>query len=370
MYAFLLAVKRAVRSISFPILLIACTVIIAFAPALGREESLPPAGICDLDNTESSKRIINSLSDNGFVFYDDAELMREKIMMGELDCGMIIKKGFSDFLNRNELENSVIMITSPTSFSPQLYKNHLCAAVFSEVAPIITADAIGYEMLTTYNITKDDIITEYRKELDSGILFSFDIEYISSSHSDYTDSRQEAYLMFFASVLIFSAVMYSTCKLLNTDLFSLGRRIGIKAIMTSWVIPNIAVHILGIILSVVLAVPLEVLFLGSTAVASLLPAMLIYILLITAFGVLVAAILWDSTKMRSLTFIMLLMSLVFCPAYIDISAFFEASNLIRLIVPPYWLWYAADIPIVATVTLPLLLLAFTLFYIRLRQKIK
>ncbi len=370
MYTLLLAMKRAARSVYFILLMVLCTILLAAVPSIGRAESIPPAGICDLDGTAESARVVKSLSSDGFIVYESEAVLRGEIEMGNLDCGAIIKKGFSSALYTNELERAVIFVTSPLSLSHVLYENHVSAAIFTEAVPVITAQLMGDDFLALHNIDKEEIFSEYRSRIDSGLLFSFDVESISST-GNFSDNRAKTYLMFFASLLIFSAVMYTVCRLTAEDIPQLGRRIGVKATIHSLIIPNLAIHTLGISLSLVLAVPIEGLIFGTDTILPLLPSLFGYTLLIIACALIFAAILWDSTNLRTLTFILLLMALVMCPAYLDISALWSGVKLLRAVLPLYWLWYCADFPLMALIAAPpLLIIALSMFGLRAQKKLK
>ncbi len=359
MFNFTLAVKRGIKSVYFPILLILCTVITLFAPVLGKEEATPPAGIFDMDNTAVSTAVVESLANENFVVCDDENTLRKKVAVGEFDCGMIIKSGFSDALANNKLDNAVTFLYSPLSFSEELYKNHISAAIFERLSPVIIAEVMG-DTLDEIGITAKDIASEYNRRISAGPLFTFELLDVNSA-ANFSDERGQAYLMFFASILIFTAVMYSVGDSASEVLSTLSERIGIRKFLLSVTLPNIVVRVFGIILSLTLSAILEMLFFGSHIVVKMLPGLIVYILLILSFSLIASVIFRKSSDFRTLTVMVLLTSVVLCPAYIDLSAIWRPITVIRGFLPTFWLWLCEDFSAVWLISIPILAIAAGIF---------
>lgn len=360
MWSFSLAIKRAMRSVYFPVLLALCTVITLFAPIFGKEESLPPAGVCDRDSTEISARATAYLAKNGFEICSDEDILRQKIASGEFDCGVIIKSGFSNSVKRNNPDGTAIFITSPLSFADELYKNHIVTAVFIHTVPAITAE-ITEEHFKGIGVTADDISEVYYDRISHGPTFTFDIENVDSDAS-FSHDRGKTYLMFFASILIFTAVMYSVNECSSPDhLASLKGRLGARNLLLFVTLPGLSVRVLGIALSLTLSAVLESLIFKSSTVTELLPELFSYTLLILSFAFVISVIFPKSADFRTVSVVVLLASLVLCPAYTDLSAMWRPAAAIRGFLPTYWLWFCKDFPLAWLIAISALAIASAIF---------
>jgi len=85
MKTLILSVKRCIRTVYFPVLLCVLTLSLAFVPMLGKSESYPPAGFCDLDGTPATQRIARLLTDVNFIRCETEAELIDKISSGELD---------------------------------------------------------------------------------------------------------------------------------------------------------------------------------------------------------------------------------------------------------------------------------------------
>ena len=140
-----LAFKRAMRTIYVPILLVLCAIIAFFAPLISSTEELPKAGVYSADKSEMADHVVDYLTDNLYVECESEEALREKISRGEYNCGVIIYDGFEDRVKSGDTDEIVLFLSSPSSFVPMIYKNHIMAAIYKEYAPYVTASLIDDE---------------------------------------------------------------------------------------------------------------------------------------------------------------------------------------------------------------------------------
>ncbi len=355
--------KRMLRTVYFPILLVILAVILYLAPVIGKEEAIPLAGVCDRDKSELSGRVTEYLTQNGYISVDDEALMREMIAKGDLNCGVIINKGFDESIRTDTAEEAVTFIISSLSYSPEVYRNHVSAAVFDQLAPIISAGE-----LKATDITVDEYISEYRKFTDGGIRFSFKLE-TAGSNSAASNERPQTYFLGAASLLIFAVILYCVCDLLSRNIRSLAPRIGMTRTVFYSLIPDISVRIIGIFLSVLLSALAALFFRHDTLLLSLTLPVFIYSLLITAAAVLVFAVFGSTAGTHIFAFFLLLLGLIFCPIYMDISLVFKWCAAFRVLIAPYWLWLCADYPILTIAAVPIALsVSFAALYLRFSRR--
>ena len=365
-YDYLLAVKRTLRSVYFPVLLIILAFSLTASVSLGQSESMPVAGVCDLDGSISSIRITEYLCENNYTVCPDEETLRQRIASGEYNCGVVIPAGFDSMLYAGQLENAVTFIASPTSFLRGIYENHVTAAIFSELAPIISANS-----MTDVDITTDEVVEKYRDLFDEGSPFSFDIQYVGAEQatdSNVNYSRARSYSLAIAALLIFVMLMYSVCELVSGDIKSVSHRIGMKNILLHSVIPGMSVRITGIMLAAALSAVVSIPLNKSNELGGILLPILAYCLAVTAFAFFAAALLADAAKLQILTFFIFISALVLCPVYVDISLFVPWAEYVRLLAVPYWLWIYADSMIYAIILAVLLPISCLALWMRFSHK--
>lgn len=366
MYSYLLSVKHALRSVYFPVLLIVLALSLIASVPLGNSEELPTAGVCDLDGSVTSGRICAYLLDNHFVVCNDESDLRDLVASGKLNCGIVIPPDFESTLLTGDISGAVRFISSPASFLLPLYKNHAAAALFTEHAAVISANA-----LNGTDIPREELIQTYREMMDEGLLFSFDIEYAASDAdtSDLTSStRARSYALSVASLIVFVMVTYSVCDLLAGDMQVLPCRIGVRRTVFHAILPHMAVRVAGILFATSTAAAVSFLWHGDTTVAELILPISLYTLSVSAAALLIAAIAADSSAVRVCTFFVVIASFALCPIYLDTALLSPVIHYIRPLCPTYWLWILAQSPAWALILIPAAPLSLLALFARFKAK--
>ena len=339
-----LSVKRCLRTVYFPVLLCVLAALIALVPALGKSESHPPAGFCDLDGSLTTERISDYLTDMGLVRCETEAELYDGISSGKLDCGFVFENGFEDLLLSNSLDGVIPIITSPMTYSQGIWRNHVAAAVFTELAPVISTSVLPDSVDLA-----DEIGAEYHSMIEAGSLFSFRIEALGTDQTA-TELRSISYVRGTAAILIFTLMMYAVCDVLRCDAEPLVGRIGAWKTTVHLILPDLVVRALGICIAIVLGAILSC----ETAVAGMIPALIVFTLLCTAFAIFAGAVILDGGVIRIFTFFMIVGALVICPITFDATIMLPWLSYVRSIFPPYWLWICCDDLIIAAVMLILL----------------
>ena len=166
--------KRMWKRFPVFILLLAAPVVAVW---ISGTQTPPPAGFYMPDADPVSARITGYLLENGFVEYEDPVLLREQVCAGKLDCGAVFPEGLKNKVAAGELEGCIVFYTAPASYIPQLYKNHIAAAMYREYAPYITAAAFKE---TAVNL--EQVLAEYEAMFAGGYVFSFDVTTLSQQN--------------------------------------------------------------------------------------------------------------------------------------------------------------------------------------------
>ncbi len=327
-----LSLKRAVRTVYFPVMLVIFAAAIYFAPAIGEEEGLPPAGLCCFDGSEISVRITEYLCENGYEMCENEEILREKVSSGEYSCGAVIPDGLGELVAKGRPDGAVKFIVTPISYAPELYKNHIAAAVYRECAPYITAEALADTV-----ITFEDVYEEYSEMTEAGAYFTFN-EQLSDADVSYEKEREKTYTLAAISLLVFALMMYSASDTLRGDIMPLSHRIGSgKAVLFS-VLPDISVRIAGIVSAYAIAAFMRGKIAEDDVLTELFSAVALYTVLVSAFAVFAVTLFAGVTRTSAFTFYMLVISLLLCPIYLDVALVLPVISPLRVLVPPYWLW--------------------------------
>ncbi|MEA4964259.1 MAG: hypothetical protein VB055_00345 [Oscillospiraceae bacterium] len=335
-----LAWKRVASSVSFLFLLVLCTVAVFFAPAVGTAAVQPHAGVCDLDGSSASSRVVSYLLENGFLSCADADTLRGQVASGVLDCGVVIARGFAEKLPSGELEGALLLIQSPSSFAPALYRNHAAAAVYREYAPYIAVDA-----LAGTGIGEDEILAAYETMQANGPAFSLEVVTADGAAVP-VNVRARALTCGAVSLFLFSLLVYGSCDTLTEEFGWVAARIGLRRAMRRVVLPSLAARTLSAAAAVTAALLLSRAILPAAAFAgSLLLPTLIFSLLMPSTALLLAALLPNPSQIRLLMPFVLIASAALCPIYTDLALVFPALGVIRLALPPYWLWQITEHPI-------------------------
>ncbi len=329
---FSLSLKRTLRTVYFPVMLVVFSIVTYFAPSLGASEDLLPAGLCNNDTSEISARIVEYLLDNGYELCSDEAELTDGIESGRYSCGAVIPNGFGALVSELNADGAIKFIVTPVSYAPEIYQNHIAAIVYREAAPYITAAA-----LDETDITFDEVYEKYVGMSEDGVLFSFD-EQLSEGNVRHEAEREKTYTLTAVSLLIFALIMYSASDVFTSDIPSLAPRIGIRKTVVTAVIPDVFARLFGVNAAYIVSAHLRLWLCSDDLLVALIPIVFVYSILTVAFGIFAVTIFAGREKTSACTFYLLVLSLVLCPIYFDIELVLPALGKLRLFLPTYWLW--------------------------------
>lgn len=319
------AVKRLFVTPWFALFWVLILLVPVMAQRAAAEVAVPAPGYTvEGQADEDAARIAAYLEEAGFVRFASQDELRQAVDSGKADAGVVIPGNISSKLRNSAIESSLILIKSPNSFLPDLWQEHVSAAIFGVYAPYIMADALDGS-----DLSEEEIFSAFYERFDAGKLFSFDID-SAKGHVEPLTERQNRFFLGALSLLLFAAAFYAAAEPLTDETRALSARSGKKAALTHFFLPGAAVRYL-------------LLFLAGAGAALLCgrPGMLLplalYVLLLTVFGLVLKAIPGTAWQGMLCLFILLL-SLALCPIYNDLSLAIPAIAVIRRFLPPYWLW--------------------------------
>lgn len=331
MKLFRFALRRAVRPLSV-LLLLLCAAAIALAGSAAEAVHTPLAGAVDLSGSSESSRILEHLLENGFVRCGTPEEAEMLVQRGELNCAVILPENLSQSIQSCDMEGRIRWIVSPTSFAPDLHKAHVTAAVFRECAPYLAA--VPFEGTA---VTAQDVVREYELMFEEGYAFSFDV-LTAEEGRDPADLRKQSLVMGAASILLFAVLLSFCAELTDTSFRDMPERIGLRSALTKILLP-------GILIRAILSAGAGCLGLVLADLPHLISALVIHVFLLTGLGLVLTAILSGVRQLYILLCVLVIASAALCPIITDPALILPALKTVRYILPPYWLWLAAEHPL-------------------------
>lgn len=316
-------VKRVLRSRAFVLMLAVYTAAIFAASLPGAAGNAPPAGVYCADSGAVAGRITDYLTENGFLLCDSEESLRVQVEQGTLDCGIVLPDGLSRRIETGDTEGCVTVISGPLSLMPQLYQSHAAAALYRECAPYIAARQLK-------ELPGDELLYEYERRFESGYAFSFELG--TGDGAALQETKDPALLMGTAALLLFVLVMGTGTDAVGRDLLL---RIGTAKALWTVLLPGALVR--GIFAA---AAGSAGLLLADAP--QLIAPLAVYTLLLSALGILLEALVPEPRDRYILLAVLLIASLALCPIFGDIAVFSPLLQKLRLLLPPWWFYCAAE----------------------------
>ena len=318
--------KRALRRLLIFLLLLAAPLV---AVQVSTAETSPPAGFCLTEETESAERIREYLLKNGFVAVDDPAMLLEQVRRGDLDCGAIFPEDLTRRITQGDLKQSVEFYTSPSSFSPDLYKSHVAAILFREYVPYICASAFEET-----SVTRDEVLAEYETMFAQGYVFSFDV--VTAGHVPEGQAFRNQSMALGATAILLLAVLFAlAAETADRAVIQLLPRLGLWKSITRVLLPETAVNL-----------AFAAIFAGGgLALVGLTEYWLptaVYCMAVWGCGVVLYGVLWSAKRIYVLLPVLVIAAAALCPIYTDLSLLLPWLNRVRMVLPPYWLWRIPD----------------------------
>lgn len=325
----LIALRRTLSDLAFIAALVALIALIALAPAAGAAAKYPPAGVCDLDGGEYAQLITSALVDAGFVLCEDEAQLIESVARGELDCGVVLLNGLDERIRTGAPHGVLGMITAPTTASESTARLNAAALLYRYAAPYISANVLGQ-----HGVDEAAVLAEYESYFADGLSFSFDISTADEAAAP-ENVRGRALAMLAAALGLFAAAMYGGAGVLGARFDSLAARVGLRRALIYSALPQLVLRWLIMWAAAALG------FAAGGLSGLILPAGA-YILALTALSALLTGLLGDGTAQHTLLALMLVGGAALCPVFTDVALLLPRLAQLRWLMPPCWLWFAAD----------------------------
>ena len=326
MKGIIFALKR--TSFSFILLLILTLLLVAITPLFDTPSERSEAGFVCLCDSIEGQGIEEYLIDNGFVRFDDVNSMKKALDEQKLQCAFVIPPELTSLMERGDMQGVIKMYQSDVALRPEMWRQHVAAAVYSEYAPYLSMRA-----LNGTDITLDEVKDKYEELSKEGYSFVFSFEKISEEQV-YTASVSSRMLMFVLSLFVFLISGYEIAIPTVRDSEAMFVRIGKKKTLLHFSIPFFVVRYLMLALSLALGTAL----IGRI---DLIAPSILYSLLVILFALLLSAVMGKYfTSAFSVVGTLSCFAIpLICPIVFDAALFFPYIEYARYAFVPYWLWY-------------------------------
>ena len=323
------ALKRTLRRWIVFVLLLAAPI---GAVQISGTETVPPVGLYMPESDPVSQRIAEHLLANGFVLCGDPDAMEELVQRGELNCGAVFSDHFAQRIAEGDVEGCVTFYRSPSSYTPELYKSHVAAAVFREYVPYISASAFdGTE------VTQQQVIEAYEAMFAQGYVFSFDV-LLSDESREPADVKTRSLAMGAVAILL-CTVMFALCAgTMEHSFRTMVGRLGLRKCLTAVVLPETLLNILWASASGGAGLYLA-------GYPELIVPFVIYGVVLSGVGLILASAFGKASRMYVVLPILVICSAALCPIYTDLALLVPAVETVRCMLPVYWFWLIPGKPV-------------------------
>lgn len=312
--------KRIIKDIPYLILLAFVLIAPMLAFKAGESIKTPPFGYVMDQNAD---RLADELDSAGFIRCESEEALREEIMAHHLDCGIIFADDIASRIETGSLAGSVKLITSPETLMSELCRISAVSCISMVYSPYVTHNALNGE--ADLNAVKD----VYYTMVDSGKLFSFDIESASGSQS-INDARSRNLFKGTLAIVIFIAGFIAVARPVWRHYNDMLERLGKSRAICNVLIPEFVIRVLMLIMMAVITCLIMKQF------DVIIPSVL-YSLICAGAGLLAIIILPEAAVIVITVFVTIL-SLGLTPIFTDLSEILPIVGILRCMLLPYLIW--------------------------------
>ena len=362
---FFLSFKRTAKKPSVLIMLFATAVCTLLCGFLSEDDGIPNCGIVS-GNDQNAMYISEMLVSDGFIPYENGAALIKGIERGEVASGFVFPDDFTERIEDCDLDEALTFYESPSAFFPSIYKYRAVSRILNVYAPYITSRLLSYEGLDIPPEVMRSIIDEYIAKDEE---FKFTVANAEGAPVEVSHYSQKLALGALALFLFFAFGLFAV-PYTEVQFLPLVRRIGLKKALLSYTLPSIlSVMLLFFTTSAAALVASEFLF--ASGMSALILPTAIYTVFLSALGVAIAAIFGSTENARVPIMAICLMSVAFCPIFVDIPSIIGLPLWPKWFLPPMFLYAAIDnVVLCAIVAILTFAAAFALYAFMYKKKLK
>lgn len=337
--------KRQMKKISLYVILLVMVIICVMVKYVADNFLVTiKIGVCNNDNTDTTKRLEESLYNHKglivFEKYDTEKKLKEDVQKGVAMGGYVISKDFSERLISDDNDNVVKEISTPNSFVISLSKELFFSYMMREISyEKLVEDTISTGLFDEVpeNKLREKLKAYFEENLSNGSTFHVDYdrgadEFESGSFKIDTFDYISPIIEGIVGLMVFIGGLCGTINYFDDrDKGSLILLRRFQKFMVKFI--EILIPIL-----IVSAVGIAILFMTgmSTDIGETLMRYVIYAFIVLVYCMILEGVMKKKIVFVSFIPVLVLMSLVFCPVFVNIESFAGKVSEIGKLLPLYW----------------------------------
>ena len=332
MTSWMLSLKRLFRARFFLVTMAALLLGTLLCAGVGDAASSPTAGyVYAGPSTEISDRVTSYLDDLRLIRYEDEEALRRAVSTGRVDTGILLREDLDALIREADVEDAVTVLHSVSSVFVQMFAGVAGSAVFKAAAPYVSLSVLkGMKV----DAEGEEVVAAFDGLMAAGDLFDFRVEIVNGEAEEKDAVLADGLIRLSLGLLLFVAVVPEVFRLEERNAGRFSKVLGVRRTLTEVFLPDLCLRALCLAAASLAALGMT----GADRVSALAVPVMLDLLLLLAAGVFLREVLPVSVDLRVLFPVWLLVSLPFCPAYLDMALYLPAAGAIRLLLPPTWIW--------------------------------
>lgn len=308
-------------------------------------------GVC-LDTEDSLAKTLHDklivLDDSLFRFisFSSEEELVKSVQSNRIECGYLLQKDLGKELDKTHLKNLITVYVSENTTCKGIVNELVYANLFEEYSLSLLQECLedaGHLPFSSEEsaffslppVTENTIEKSYRRQLEDGSTFRFDVQFISEEKTEPLSGTTAAtvpLLRGFTAVFLLLCGFIAMLASYNDErngvfsrLSTTGRFLYSRITMVAYLLPS------GLICLVGLAVCDSVSHWGIEILG-----LLCYLLALLLFYTVLGTLVRNHTMLCAAFPMLILCTLVFTPVIADLSAFFPWMKAVRYVLPTYY----------------------------------
>lgn len=283
----------------------------------------------------AGKNLLNYQENIQFLKYDNKEQLESAVYAKEIQWGYVFTENFDKKLFNGDTKNSIKCFKTPSSFFSKITDEIVFSAVMKEYAKEVLIEYTEKSNLFSPDITKKakSILSQkYDAYLNGKETFSFSYHSLNTGANEKTENFIASPIRGICSVLLLFAGLYGGILSIEYEKKGIYKRLSPLDKQMA-----IAICIFSAVSTVFLSSVLSFFIAGSfRGVFYEIVLLFFYIFSIIGFSFFLTAIFKKESVLSGMIPIFMIVCILFCPVFFDITLFAPKLSFIRYLLLPFY----------------------------------
>ena len=279
--------------------------------------------------------LLNYQENIQFLKYDNEEQLENAVYAKEIQWGYVFTENFDEKLFNEDTKNSIKCFKTPSSFFSKITDEIVFSAVMKEYAKEILIEYTEKSNLFSTDVTKKakDILSQkYDAYLNGEDTFSFSYHSLNTGTSEKTENFIASPIRGICTVLLLFAGLYGGILSIEYEKKGIYKRLSLlnkQKAVTICIFSTVSTVFLSTFISFFIAESFRGVFYEVLL-------LLFYIFSIIGFSFFLTAILKTESALSGIIPIFMIICILFCPVFFDITLFAPKLGFIRYLLLPFY----------------------------------